>query len=98
MYKYTSPQFPSRLLSYLEYSKPVLCAVNKYTDIGDVVENAGCGISVSHGDMDEFINAVKFFAENSDKRNIMGENARKLLLDEYTVSKSYDIIMTHFSN
>ncbi len=97
VYKSTSPQFPSRLLSYLEYSKPVLCAVNNYTDIGEIVEEANCGISVNHGDIDKFIQAIKYFAENVENSKKMGRNGRKLLLNEYTVSKSYDIIMKHFT-
>ena len=96
LYRYTSPQFPSRLLSYLEYSKPVLCAVNEATDIGTTVEESGCGRSVNHGDIEGFIDAVKYFSENSDKREKMGENGRKLLLNNYTVTHSYEIIMNHF--
>ena len=96
LYRYTSPQFPSRLLSYYDYAKPALCAVNKDTDIGTIVEKEGCGRSVDHGDLNSFIEAVKFFCEQVEKRKIMGENGRKLLMDRYTVSHSYKIIMNHF--
>ncbi len=96
LYRYTSPQFPSRLLSYLEYSKPVLCAVNEATDIGTTVEKTGCGHSVIHGNLDGFIDAIKYFSENSDARRKMGENGRKLLMNNYTVAHSYEIIMSHF--
>jgi glycosyltransferase involved in cell wall biosynthesis len=96
LHMYTEPQFPSRLLSYLDYSKPVLCAVNNYTDIGSIVENAGCGLSVSHGNMEDFTGAIRYFSENDEKRKEMGKNARKLLLEKYTVAKGYDIIMKHF--
>ncbi|MEA3462745.1 MAG: glycosyltransferase family 4 protein [Bacteroidota bacterium] len=96
LYRYTSPQFPSRLLSYLEYSKPVLCAVNKETDIGSIVEEAGCGKSVLHGEHAAFIEAVKFFSEHPEKHRIMGQKGRELLMDNYTVTHSYEIIMNHF--
>ena len=96
LYRYTSPQFPSRLLSYLEHSKPVLCAINKETDIGTIVEKAGCGKSVLHGETDKFIEAVKFFSENIELRNEMGKKGRKLLMENYTVKHSYNIIMKHF--
>ena len=94
--KYTSPQFPSRLLSYLEYSKAVLCAVNSETDIGSIVDKEGCGLSVTHGDLDSFVNAVKTLSEQPDFRKKAGENGRKLLMERYTVSHSYEIIMNHF--
>lgn len=98
LHKYTVPQFPSRLLSYLDFSKPVLCAVNDNTDIGKIVEDSGCGRSVTHGDQNGFIDAVKFFSENKKKRVEMGENGRKLLIENYTVSRGYEIIMNHFSD
>ena len=97
LYRYTSPQFPSRLLSYFEYSKPVLCAVNKETDIGAIVEEENCGSSVNHGDLDSFVAAVKYFSEHSTDRKESGENGRKLQMDRYTVGHSYEIIMNHFN-
>lgn len=98
LYKYTVPQFPSRLLSYLEYSKPVLCVANAYTDIGSIVESNSCGLSTEHGKLNEFIHAIKYFAENEKERKRMGKNARQLLLDNYTVAHGYEIIMSHFNN
>ncbi len=98
LYKYTVPQFPSRLLSYFDYSKPVLCAVNNNTDLGNIVERNGCGISVDHGNLEEFVKAVRYFSENTDVRISMGEKGREYLLQNYTVSNSYDIIMNHFGS
>lgn len=95
LYKYTVPQFPSRLLSYFDFAKPVLCAVNESTDIGKIVEKNDCGISVNHGDMERFTQAVRYLSENSHRRIKMGENGRNLLLNNYTVSHSYKIIMDH---
>lgn len=96
LYNYTSPQFPSRLLSYLEYSKPVLCAVNSETDIGSIVDQEGCGMSVTHGDLESFTDAIKYISTQPEFRKRAGDNGRKLLMDRYTVSHSYDIIMKHF--
>lgn len=96
LYKYTSPQFPSRLLSYLEYSRAVLCAVNDETDIGSIVEKEGCGISVTHGDLQAFVDAVKTLSEQPEYRTKMGEQGRRLLMDRYTVRHSYNIIMNHY--
>jgi hypothetical protein len=56
----------------------------------------GCGLSVTHGDLESFTKAVRSLSEQPDMRKSMGENGRKLLMDRYTVSHSYDIIMKHF--
>jgi len=95
--KYSVPQFPSRLLTYLEKSKPVLCAVNATTDIGTIAEKNGCGKTVLHGDIEAFIKAVKFFSENVVERHQMGINAKKLFTERYTTANSYNIIMQHFT-
>ncbi|HPT21830.1 MAG TPA: glycosyltransferase family 4 protein [Bacteroidales bacterium] len=89
---YTVPQFPSRLLSYLDHSKPVLCAVNSATDIGTIVEKNNCGKTVLHGDIEAFIGAVRLLSENPALRKQMGLNSRKLLDTEYNVSNCYNII------
>ena len=96
LYKYTSPQFPSRLLSYLEYAKATLCAVNNSTDIGDIVERTGSGIAVEHGDLEEFIKSIKYLSEHPAERKTMGEKGRKLLMDQFSVDRGYEIIMNHF--
>jgi glycosyltransferase involved in cell wall biosynthesis len=93
---YTTPQFPSRLLSYINVGKPLLCAINQATDIGSIVEESGSGKSVIHGDMDSFIKEVIFFSENESERYRMGLNARRLLLENYTTKIGYDIIVNHF--
>lgn len=96
LYKYTSPQFPSRLLSYLNYSKPVLCAINTETDMGAIVEQEKCGISTLHGDHPSFVGAVKYFSENPSARKEMGVNGRSLLLNNYTAAHSFKTIADHF--
>lgn len=94
--KYNYPQFPSRLLGYLNAKIPVLCAINKNTDIGEVVEKNKVGISSIHGDIESFKDAVYKLSENKNIRKTMGENGFKLLQKEYTVITSYNIIMKHF--
>jgi glycosyltransferase involved in cell wall biosynthesis len=91
--RYTVPQFPSRLLAYLDARKAVLCAINSQTDIGQIVEAAECGISTIHGQMERFIAAIKELCENEDQRQRYGQNAHQLLMERYTSNMSYDIIM-----
>ncbi|MDF1576032.1 MAG: glycosyltransferase family 4 protein [Bacteroidales bacterium] len=91
--KYTIPQFPSRLLSYLDMQKPALCAVNSNTDIGTIVEEYACGKSIEHGDLDAFTEQLKYFSENTVERKSMGVNAGRLLEEKYTVQEAYGLIM-----
>lgn len=94
--RFTIPNFPSRLLSYLDRGMPVLCATDPVCDMGDIVEEWGCGIKVLHGDVKGFISAVERLADDKEQRRRMAVNARKLLEERYTAKQSYNIIISHF--
>lgn len=85
------PNFPSRLLSYLEMSMPVLAATDPNTDIGDIIEEAGCGCKVLSGDHYTIQSKIQWLLEQDLKK--MGANARKLLMENYTVDRSYNLII-----
>jgi glycosyltransferase involved in cell wall biosynthesis len=89
---FTIPNFPSRLLSYLEYGMPVLAATDKSTDVGKVVEDAKCGLWVQSGDIKAMLCAINKLIENEDDFLVMKQNARMLLENEYTVDVSYHLI------
>nr|WP_097014653.1 glycosyltransferase [Anaerocolumna aminovalerica] len=93
--KNTVPNFPSRLLTYLNTKIPIIAAVDKATDIGDIIESAGCGVKTYHGDIDGFRQAAEKMKQE-ETRKLMGENGYQLFLDKYSSNKSYKIIMEHF--
>ncbi|MDI1254470.1 MAG: glycosyltransferase family 4 protein [Flavobacterium sp.] len=95
---FTIPNFPSRLLSYLECKMPVIAATDPNTDIGDVIENAGCGFRVISGDMDAMLGAISGMVTNADNFQKMRENALLLLHDDYKVERSYDLIVNKVGN
>ncbi|MGV8134608.1 MAG: glycosyltransferase family 4 protein [Mangrovibacterium sp.] len=97
---YSVPQFPSRLLAYLEAGKPILCSVNHETDIGEIVVNSGCGISTLNGDIGAFKQAIEYFCDdrNGDMIRKMGSNSLALLNHDYTSSCGYEIIMNHYGS
>lgn len=89
------PNFPSRLLSYLEMKMPVLAATDPNTDIGDLIENANCGYKVLSGNQDEmqFKLSKLLFEDNLEE---LGNNAYALLRKEYLVDRSYNLIINSF--
>ncbi len=91
---FTIPNYPSRLLSYLEFRLPVLTATDSSTDIGtDVVKN-NCGIAVHSANLQEMIKAIDKFVEmDSNDFEEMRENSRKFLEREFLVQQSYDKII-----
>lgn len=95
---FTIPNFPSRLLSYLEMKMPILAATDVATDIGKVIERNGCGYWVVSGDVETMLNRIDNLVSDSDSLGVMKENAWKLLQKEYLVSRSYDLIVEKFMN
>lgn len=88
---FTIPNFPSRLLSYLEMRKPILAATDPNTDIGSIIEDNKCGYKVISGNQTEMQNKLDSLL--NDNLIEMGLNGRKLLFNEYLVDKSYELIL-----
>lgn len=93
--RFTIPNFPSRLLSYMQASIPVLAATDPYTDVGKVIEKGQFGYWCISDDVNNFNEYVKKLC-NEKVREKFGENARKYLEENFTVDHSYEIIMSHF--
>lgn len=94
--KNTVPNFPSRLLSYLNAKLPVMVACDQTTDIGSIVETAGGGKNALSGDMEGFKHALEAILSSEETRKNMGEKGYQLFLKRYTVEKSYEVILQHF--
>lgn len=94
--RFTIPNYPSRLLSYLENSMPVITATDPNTDIGTIAEENGYGFRVISGDIEKMKRYIQFFCKNPQKVKEMGQKGYEFLKNNYTVQHSYDIIMKHF--
>ena len=96
-HRFTIPNFPSRLLSYLKEKKPVLICTDKNTDIGRIAEENGFGLSSVSDNTEDFAENVNKLT-NGELRAKLGENGYKFLTENYTVENSYKIIMKHFES
>lgn len=88
------PNFPSRLLSYLEMKMPILAATDPNTDIGTIVEENRCGYKVLAGNQSDMQEKLKRLL--NDDLNVLAENSQKLLYENYTVNRSYELIINKF--
>lgn len=86
--EFTVPNFPSRILSYLENKKPILSITDEATDIGPISENAGFGLWAKYGDIKSIMEKIHFFDKNVIKRIEMGEAGYAFF------SKNYDVKIT----
>jgi len=93
--RFTIPNFPSRLLSYMQASMPVLAATDVSTDIGLVIEQGKFGLWCESSDSEQFKKQVQELCDIRVRKQ-MGLNSRKYLEENYTAKHSYQIIMSHF--
>lgn len=89
--RFTIPNFPSRLLSYLENSMPILLATDVNTDMGRIAESNGFGLWAKSGDLDTFMAHMDRF--NPESIAEMGTKGYNYLLENYTTEKVADIIL-----
>ncbi len=92
-HRFTIPNFPSRLLSYMQAGLPVLACTDSNTDVGKIAIDGGFGWEVLSNEVYGFVDAVRsVLGTNSAKLKEMADNGFKYLLENYCVSKSYEII------
>ncbi|PKP46263.1 MAG: glycosyltransferase WbuB [Bacteroidetes bacterium HGW-Bacteroidetes-11] len=91
--KFTIPNYPSRLLSYLENRMPIITATDRSTDIGSIAEANGYGLSAISGDLEAINKHIHHLCENPDVIKAMGEKGYDYLKNNYTVERCYEIIM-----
>ena len=92
-YRFTIPNYPSRLLSYLENKMPVICATDVNTDIGKIAEKNGYGYWCESVKPENFTALVdKMLASD---RTAMGEKGYEFLKQNYLVEHTYHAIMKH---
>ncbi len=90
-HRFTIPNFPSRMLSYMQNCMPVLACTDPNTDIGQVITEGQFGWWCESDNPDNFTKAVDK-ALQSDLRQI-GKNGFEYLKNNYTVKKGFNMIM-----
>jgi len=89
-HRFTIPNFPSRLLAYMQAKVPVLAVTDPNTDVGKVIVDGGFGWWCESNDAHEFRNIVeRAIAINTEN---MKDNAFKYLTENYSVSHAYKVI------
>ena len=94
-HRFTIPNYPSRLLSYLENKMPVLCATDPNTDMGRIAEENGFGLWCESNSVQAFTSKLDQLI-HSDRKE-MGEKGYAFLEANYMVENTYDAIVAHLN-
>ncbi|MBO4403655.1 MAG: glycosyltransferase family 4 protein [Bacteroidales bacterium] len=93
-YRFTIPNYPSRLLPYLMEGKPVIAATDPNCDTGAIAERNGYGLWCPSNDAAAFTRCVDRMLASDIKA--MGDAGYRYYLKNYTVTHTYNAIMNHF--
>ena len=88
-HRFQIPNYPSRLLSYLEYKMPIIAATDINTDIGTIAEKNGYGYCCESKYVESFTACVNKYITTPDTIRKMGERGYQFLLDNYQVDSTY---------
>lgn len=92
-YRFTIPNYPSRLLSYLECKMPIIACTDPNSDVGTLAASNGYGFYCPSNDVDAFTLAVDRMLDSDIKA--MGKKGYVFLKANYMVQHTYDAIMKH---
>lgn len=84
---------PSKLTNMLASGRPVVATAQRGTQIETVVRK--CGIVVDPGDLEAFVTAVEYLADNKEERRLLGERGRVFAEESWEKEK---ILSTVFAS
>lgn len=90
-HNFTIPNFPSRMLAYMQAKLPILALTDSSTDIGKVIVDGNFGWWAESNDISRFNEMVNLIV-NSDNTSL-GENGYNYLLDNYIPKVTYERIL-----
>lgn len=93
-YRFTIPNFPSRLLDYMEKGMSVLACTDPNTDVGDIIEDNGFGWKCYSNNSKEFKAKVEEVCELSELSiRKMGLNGVKYLRKHYNSVETTKLLL-----
>ena len=93
-HRFTIPNYPSRLLPYLEYKIPIIAATDVNSDVGSIAEANGYGYWCESVKPEDFTVLVDKMLQSD--RKTMGEKGYEFFKKNYLVEHTYGVIMKHF--
>ena len=95
-HRFTIPNFPSRLLGYMQAKIPVLAVTDPNTDIGKVIVEGGFGWWCESNNVINFEEICKKIS-NCSEINKYGICGGTYLIDTFNVKGAYEIIFEHIN-
>jgi glycosyltransferase involved in cell wall biosynthesis len=90
--RFTIPNFPSRLLDYLNHELPVIAATDIHTDVGKTICEGGFGWWCESRDVNEYCLLIEEIISHKQDLQAIGKKGKDYLIDNFHTSIAYDRI------
>jgi glycosyltransferase involved in cell wall biosynthesis len=92
--RFTIPNYPSKVLDYMEARIPVLASLDRSTDFGAMLDASGAGLWSLTGDLPAYRRNLDRLAGDPELRRQMGARGRAHLEGHFTVERAVDTILS----
>ncbi|WP_222983944.1 glycosyltransferase family 4 protein [Flagellimonas meishanensis] len=89
---FTIPNYPSKVLAYYQFKKPVLASVDLNTDFGTMQEEIGCGFWSEAGDTTAFKENLLKLYKNKKLRDKMGQRGFDYMVENLTPARAFETV------
>lgn len=94
-YRFTIPNYPSRILAYMQTALPVLACTDEITDIAETIEKGGFGWWCPSNSPEAFAELIEKIGDQPLEE--LKENSFRELKEQFDVSKAYELIMERYN-
>lgn len=92
-YRFTIPNYPSRLLPYIMEHKPIIAVTDPNCDTGTLAEENDYGYWCPSNSVEKFVEVVDKMLSSDIK--LMGDNGFNYFINNYTTEHTYNAIIKH---
>ena len=93
-YRFTIPNFPSRILSYMQAGLPILAVTDRNTDLGKIIVDNDLGWWCESNNAKRFYKLVNDICSSETIKK--GNKNYSYLTENYNVNNTYEIIINNF--
>lgn len=91
-----SPSYPSKSLDYMVAELPIIAAVEKATDFGDILVQNGIGLKCDANNIFALEDRILQLAKDEQLRVTMGKNAKNFLINTHNVENIVNQIIKEY--
>jgi len=92
--KFTIPNFPSRVLDYMDAGLPIISITDEFTDLGRIIAENNAGFSCKSGDVISFLSHVLKLRDDFSLRQRFKNGSKALLFKKYSSEISCNILLS----